>query len=255
MFLYILNMDKEKMIKIGIATSIERIKQHLRTYNNLIDLEESYIVTAKDDNTIRMLERQFLNDYKEFAIDNIKFSNLDGATELRRIEILKDILEDIQYKSNKLKLKDIKIKKGIIIENKTQSRSNNKVNNNKKKINITNMDHLLNIGQIEAFIRRLKKYKDNIVSIHYSNENVVERINFEFKDENEYEGIGVISLHAQKGGCNLINYEEHFLDDDSIILELYINSKNKNGHKKDGLNYYTNMFFDNIQEVLKSVCV
>ncbi|EES90311.1 conserved hypothetical protein, partial [Clostridium phage D-1873] len=63
MFLYILNMDKEKMIKIGIATSIERIKQHLRTYNNLIDLEESYIVRAKDDNTIRILERQFLNDY------------------------------------------------------------------------------------------------------------------------------------------------------------------------------------------------
>ncbi|WP_039260068.1 hypothetical protein, partial [Clostridium botulinum] len=166
MFLYILNMDKEKMIKIGIATGIERIKQHLRTYNGLIDLKESYVVTAKEDNTIRMLERQFLNDYKEFAIDNIKFSNLDGATELRKIQILTDILDDIQYKSSKLKLKDIKIKKGIIIESKTQSRFNNRVNKTKKKINITNMDHLLNIGQIETFMRRLKKYKDNIVSIH-----------------------------------------------------------------------------------------
>nr|KEH96435.1 hypothetical protein Z953_p0007 [Clostridium botulinum D str. 16868] len=79
-------MDKEKMIKIGIATGIERVKQHLRTYNGLIDLKESYVVTAKEDNTIRMLERQFLNDYKEFAIDNIKFSNLDVVTELRKIQ-------------------------------------------------------------------------------------------------------------------------------------------------------------------------
>ncbi|KGM93572.1 hypothetical protein Z955_14720 [Clostridium botulinum C/D str. DC5] len=89
----------------------------------------------------------------------------------------------------------------------------------------------------------------------YSKENLVEQINFEFKDENEYEGIGVIGLRAQRGGCNLINYEEYFLDDDSVILELYINSKNKNGHKKDGLNYYINMFFDSVQEALKNISI
>ncbi|MCD3297383.1 hypothetical protein G8T67_11270, partial [Clostridium botulinum C/D] len=115
MFLYILNMNKENMIKIGIATGVERIKQHLRTYEELIDLDGSFIITAKDDNTIRILEKQLLEDYCEFEIISNKFKGLDGSTELRKIEILDNLLDDIQYKSNKFPYKNIQIKKGIVI--------------------------------------------------------------------------------------------------------------------------------------------
>nr|KEH99698.1 hypothetical protein Z952_p0020 [Clostridium botulinum C/D str. BKT75002]KEI05176.1 hypothetical protein Z954_0020 [Clostridium botulinum C/D str. BKT2873] len=84
-------MNKENMIKIGIATGVERIKQHLRTYEELIDLDGSFIITAKDDNTIRILEKQLLEDYCEFEIISNKFKGLDGSTELRKIEILDNL--------------------------------------------------------------------------------------------------------------------------------------------------------------------
>lgn len=115
MFLYILNMHKENMIKIGIATGVERIKQHLKTYNNLIDLEESFIITSKDDSTIKILEKQLLEDYCEFKVVSNKFKGLDGSTELRDIKILDSVLKDIEYKAKKFKIKEIDIKKGISI--------------------------------------------------------------------------------------------------------------------------------------------
>lgn len=127
MFLYILNMNKVNMFKIGIASNINRIKQHLNTYNGSINLKESYIVNAKNDKTIKDLERQLLNDYTEYKITNNKYEHLDGASELRNISILDNVLEDIQYKANKLIHKEIKMTKGVIIKDHALKKVDSKI--------------------------------------------------------------------------------------------------------------------------------
>ena len=117
MFLYLLNMEKSDMFKVGIATDFSRIKQHMSTYKGLINLKKSYIINAKEDSTIKLFEKQILEDYKDFKIDEEIFEGKDGHTELLDIKVLDDVLDDVKYKKNKFSSKEIQIIKNIIIKN------------------------------------------------------------------------------------------------------------------------------------------
>lgn len=122
MKLYILNIPNEKAIKIGVSKNYKsRIKDLKKVYD--IDLNSSYIINSNSKLLIETLEKQILSDYYEFSVKDSKFNGHDGHTELRNISILNDVLNDIKYKSNKFKNKNIEITKGIDLtqENKKQN--------------------------------------------------------------------------------------------------------------------------------------
>jgi hypothetical protein len=133
MFLYILKLPKYNCIKIGVAKNYSRIKQHLNTYEE-INLEESYVVHATNGDTIRQLEKQLLEDYIEYKIENERLMDKDGYTELRKEEILNDVLEDIRYKANKFQNKGINIIEGIEVKKDEKKKKETNIKTTKKYI-------------------------------------------------------------------------------------------------------------------------
>lgn len=123
MFLYILKLDEVKAIKIGIATNNERIRSHLLTYKDKkVNLSESYIVKAKNQSDIKLLEQQLLLDYRDYAIESNDLIKRDGYTEIRCDSITNMILEDIQYKQSRHPGKEISINKGIKLKSKNNTK-------------------------------------------------------------------------------------------------------------------------------------
>ncbi len=123
MFLYILKLTKYNVIKIGIANNDNRIIKHLNTYEE-IDLDNSYKVFANSDKIIKQLEKQILCDYYDFKVNNIDLINKDGYTEIRQEIVLQNVLEDLKYKENKFPQQNIKIVKGIKINNSMEKQYN-----------------------------------------------------------------------------------------------------------------------------------
>lgn len=172
MFLYLLNMEKANMFKVGIATNFSRIKQHLNTYKDLIDLKKSYMINAKDNSTIILFEKQILEDYKEYKITEKLFKNKDGYTELLKINVLDSVLEDINYKKDKFPNKKIKIVKNIMQKNENLKINNRLlINHNSDILNlISDVFNGINITNItfkileinNKFFTKRKKVIDNI---------------------------------------------------------------------------------------------
>lgn len=157
MFLYILKLREIDLIKIGIASSDNRIVSHLRTYRDYgIDLTESYRITANDNSYIKMLEKQLLADYSEYSSSNKDLYQRDGYTELRDGSLIKNILEDIEHKKERFPAKEIEISKGIKI--KTRRRKKTRSNPNEEE-RIKYMDFL-------------KEYNRNLIDINVGKDTV-----------------------------------------------------------------------------------
>lgn len=125
MFLYILKLSKYNCIKIGVASNNNRIVKHIENYKD-VDLGNSYKVTSSDENTLKILEKQILNDYIDFSKYIPSLYQVDGYTEIRDICILEDLISDIKYKKNRFPKKELKIIKGIRIDSLKIYKSNKK---------------------------------------------------------------------------------------------------------------------------------
>ncbi|MCD3252386.1 hypothetical protein [Clostridium botulinum] len=254
MFLYILNMNKENMIKIGIATGVERIKQHLRTYEELIDLDGSFIITAKDDNTIRILEKQLLEDYCEFEIISNKFKGLDGSTELRKIEILDNLLDDIQYKSNKFPYKNIQIKKGIVISINKHKHLQKVKRRTSKLISIEKHENDKII--ITEFINNLINDKNNINSFTILTPSIgsAEKIQIIFNEDCDW-WIPIEKLTSSYNRNNsecicIINFRVRYFKDKKRLI-LYFNIKNLEQTSELTLEKDIKTLYENIIKITK----
>lgn len=186
MFLYVLKIPRYKAIKIGIATSQNRIKQHINTYEE-IDLKESYIIKAKLDSTIKQLEKQLLEDYCDFQIEDKELKNKDGYTELRNICVIDDLIEDIEHKSNRFKDKEIEIIKGVNIKKQKERKENNK-----EYENLISKQNKQNENLLNLFIEYIKSIKINILKINKNNE-FIKEMWFKF-EENEKDKINNIFI-------------------------------------------------------------
>lgn len=175
MFLYILNIPKFDAIKIGIASSYNRIRQHMNTYKG-INLKESYIVKAKSDSTIKYLEKQLLEDYYEFKINNKELKNKDGYTELRDVSILNNIIEDIEYKSERFDDKKIQIEKGIKFKNKVKE-----VKDGQKWEEIISEQKEQNEILSTTFIGYLEFIKEHVISFKRVG-GIISEVWFKFKE-------------------------------------------------------------------------
>lgn len=175
MFLYVLKIPRYKAIKIGIATSPNRIKQHINTYEE-IDLKGSYIVKAKSDSTIKYLEKQLLEDYYEFKINNKELKNKDGYTELRDISILNNIIEDIEYKSKRFNDKKIQIEKGIKFKNKVKN-----AKDDQKWEKIISEQKEQNEILLSTFLGYIEFIKEHLISFKKV-EGTINEVWFKFKE-------------------------------------------------------------------------
>lgn len=180
MFLYILDIAKYNCIKIGIASSIARVESHIRTYEE-IDLENSYIVNAKDDRTIRQLEKQLLNDYFEYKIINKDLEDKDGYSELRERHIIDDALEDINYKANKFNNKEIEIIKGIRLDKYEKPVYTNISSITKQYLNDEN-NSINNENVVAKLVDFLSRNKDNIIG-YSDKDGIINGIRIYLKDD------------------------------------------------------------------------
>lgn len=230
MFLYVLSIPRYKAIKIGIATNHNRIKQHLNTYKE-INLKESYIIKAKLNSTIKQLEKQLLEDYCDFKIDNEELKNRDGYTELRNINILNNVIEDIKYKSKRFEDKGIEIAKGIKTKKSLVKKNNNKLN---EETDAIIKDY--NLNNINKFCNYVTKYSAFIVSYKYFY-NQISNIIFKIP-KNKFKEIEMISFKLPTGGCSLTTTISTKEEDDFIIEKIKLYYDNDDVRVKE---YYRNI--------------
>lgn len=213
LYLYILKFKKMNIIKIGIAKNFNRIRQHQSTYGDIIvDLQESYRVTAKNKADIKLLEKQLLEDYNEYKVNVSRLNMRDGYTELREDMVLKMILEDITYKAQRFPNKSIKIEKGISIP----KQKTNMIKKDWKAISQKTQDE--NKTRIDNWLTRIKKHKANITSICITDNHInimFNNINYEIIDYLLIENIYV--MYREKGsvgGYNIVG-KNYFKETDS----------------------------------------
>lgn len=191
MFLYILKLPKYNCIKIGVAKSHARIKQHINTYGG-IDLDESYIVHAISDDTIRHLEKQLLEDYVDRKIVVDKLMHKDGYTELRSKDILEDIVKDIGDKSIKFENKGITIKKGIYIKEEVVSK--------------------IDKPKVTKAIEKSKPQKDILKNMFIKNNYLFEGYNYYIPEQLVYYPM----FRIERGSKNIFEYK---FQDISIVCQ------------------------------------
>lgn len=230
MFLYVLKIPRYKAIKIGIATSQNRIKQHINTYEE-INLKESYIIKAKLDNTIKQLEKQLLEDYCDFKIEDKELKNKDGYTELRDIGILNNIIEDIQYKSKRFKDKEIEIIKGVKTKKSLVKRDNDKLN---EKADVIIKDY--NLNSVTKFCNYITKYSEFIIDYKYFY-NQISNIIFKIP-KNKFKELEMISFKLPTGGCSLTTTISIKEENDFIIEKIKLYYDNDDIRVKE---YYRNI--------------
>jgi len=100
-YLYILVFENGNFLKIGISSiDFARIYAHNSTYK--VDFKNSFIVTAPKERTIKNLEKHLLNLYD----NNIPadYNAFDGYTEIRSIEIIDHIKQEILNQNPKLEI-------------------------------------------------------------------------------------------------------------------------------------------------------
>lgn len=217
MFLYILKITKYNCIKIGIASSVNRIYSHLRTYEE-IDLKKSYVVFAKEDRTIRQLEKQILNDYYEYKIFNEELKKKDGYSELRTDETIKDILQDIKYKANKLKNKEIKLVKGIDLNSFEKPKYKTIQNETRKYVDLT-QNAIHNENSFAEFIDLIDRNKDMIIEYSMKDDKINGiRLKLNDKDKNHlfYEIINNGFIFNCGSSCIFSNINSYRVMGDSL---------------------------------------
>ncbi|EQC1535498.1 hypothetical protein ACY1J9_001329 [Clostridium botulinum] len=247
MFLYVLKIPRYNAIKIGIATSQNRIKQHINTYEE-IDLKESYIIKAKLNSTIKQLEKQLLEDYCDFQINDKELRNKDGYTELRNICIVNDLIEDIEYKSKRFKDKEIEVIKGVDVKKQKERKENDKEHEA-----LISKQNKQNENLLNQFIDYIKSIKINIFKINKNNE-LINELWFKFEEK-------------EKDKINNIFISKNFKYDDSsscIVkhqkIGTGINKKSKdtvyllylklNYYDAEGTNEEFEVYFNKIQSNL-----
>ncbi len=166
MILYILKFEEIKAIKIGIATTTQRIYNLKKIYENIeANLEESYIVSTNNKSDIKLLEKQLLGDYCDHKYMDELINGLDGHTEFLNINILEKLIEDIEYKSERFPEKNIQIKKGIQICNNLKTLNLNPKIKTNKKVNLYPEETKVDVHS--SYLTILSKYKNEIVEINY----------------------------------------------------------------------------------------
>lgn len=213
MYLYIIKFKNMDLIKIGLSSSDMRITQLMRAYKDIaVDLDSSFKVTAKFEYDLKMLEKQLLNDYIEYKIEDEQFNKRIGYKELRKGIILNSVLDDINYKAKKFPNKEFKLHKGIKLESsKTWEEKNKEIRENNNKVK-------------ENYLTFLKVHKDNISEITIRNNGAkVKFCNVNTIDaEKKYRAIGMsLSFSSDYNICSFsVSSAKYYVKSQELIFDL-----------------------------------
>lgn len=170
MYLYILKFKHKNLLKIGISEKEDysRIIDNSKTLEDPFDLESSVIVKAKRERTIKVLEKQLLDDTFDFIPDEREqklFVGKDGKTEIRNADCFDDLIEDINYKINKRKDSGLSINIGIKLES-VALKKRSPIN----RINHTNQttEDFLELNSTLELIKKFIEHQEEINHIRYN---------------------------------------------------------------------------------------
>jgi hypothetical protein len=164
MILYLLPFKDKAFFKFGITKnniSYDRIKTLHHKYN--FDLDNSFIVSCKKNRLIEILEKEIKATH-DFEIPTC-YIGIDGATEIRPLDILENILDNINYKKNKQPSLEINITKGVEFKTLEADKKNIVLSSNETKICWKNksVEDILYFTKLQ-YLENLKNFNRYFIS-------------------------------------------------------------------------------------------